>query len=162
MPSGKSSPSFPPSNFGTSAAEVTFPTTPRAESPVNTPSSMDSGMLSTLVRTTQVVCIKPYLWQFVFYVLTLHSLLLFVLFLSNAVLDLYDPFGFNKNMSDETKERRLVAEINNGRLAMLGIFGFLSADKVPGAVPALDALGVSSPYSGDPMIPFEGQFSYLS
>ena len=119
-------------------------------------------MLSTQVRTTQAVCIKPYLWQFVFDVLTFHSLLLFVLFLSNVVLDLYDPFGFNKNMSDETKERRLVAEINNGRLAMLGIFGFLSADKVPGAVPALDALGVSSPYSGDPMIPFEGQFSYLS
>lgn len=79
----------------------------------------------------------------------------------HPVLDLYDPFGFSKNMSQETKERRLVSEINNGRLAMLGIFGFLCADKIPGSVPVLDTLGVSSPYSGDPMIPFEGQFSYF-
>jgi len=63
-------------------------------------------------------------------------------------------------MSAETKERRLTAEINNGRLAMLGIFGFLAADAVPGSVPALD--GIAIPYSGDAMIPFEGQFSYFS
>ena len=62
-------------------------------------------------------------------------------------------------MSEETKERRLVAELNNGRLAQLGIFGFLCADKIPGSVPALD--GIAIPYSGDPMIPFEGQFSYF-
>lgn len=86
----------------------------------------------------------------------------FTLFRDNVhfVLDLYDPFGFNKNMSAETKERRLTAEINNGRLAMLGIFGFLAADAVPGSVPALD--GIAIPYSGDAMIPFEGQFSYFS
>eukprot|EP00429_Kryptoperidinium_foliaceum_P033908 CAMPEP_0176164472 /NCGR_PEP_ID=MMETSP0120_2-20121206/84135_1 /TAXON_ID=160619 /ORGANISM="Kryptoperidinium foliaceum, Strain CCMP 1326" /LENGTH=255 /DNA_ID=CAMNT_0017502003 /DNA_START=57 /DNA_END=824 /DNA_ORIENTATION=+ len=76
----------------------------------------------------------------------------------HPVLDLYDPFGFNKNMSEETKERRLIAEINNGRLAMLGIFGFLSADKVEGSVPLLS--GIVKGYSGNPMIPFEGQFSY--
>mmetsp|Transcript_35139 Transcript_35139/g.81247 ORF Transcript_35139/g.81247 Transcript_35139/m.81247 type:complete len:214 (-) Transcript_35139:247-888(-) len=75
------------------------------------------------------------------------------------VFDLYDPFGFNKKMSDETKERRLVAEINNGRLAMLGIFGFLCADTIPGSVPALS--GIAIPYEGNPMIPFEGQFSYF-
>jgi hypothetical protein len=74
---------------------------------------------------------------------------------------LYDPFGFNKNLSADTKERRLISEINNGRLAMLGIFGFLCADKIPGSVPVLDILGVSSNYAGDPMIPFEGQFSYF-
>jgi len=86
----------------------------------------------------------------------------FTLFRDNVhfVLDLYDPLGFNKNMSAETKERRLVAELNNGRLAMIGIFGFLAADKVAGAVPALS--GIASPYGGDPMIPFEGQFSYFS
>ena len=77
------------------------------------------------------------------------------------VLDLYDPFGFHKNMSAESRERKLVAELNNGRLAMLGIFGFLCADKIPGSVPALDALGATIPYNGDPMIPFEGQFSYF-
>jgi len=78
----------------------------------------------------------------------------------HPVFDLYDPFGFNKNMSEETKERRLRAEINNGRLAQLGIFGFLAADKVEGSVPALSKIAI--PYSGDPMIPFEGQFSYFS
>jgi len=35
--------------------------------------------------------------------------------------NLYDPFGFSKNMKPEVKERRLLSEINNGRLAMLGI-----------------------------------------
>ena len=85
----------------------------------------------------------------------------FTLFRDNVhfVLDLYDPFGFNKKMTDETKERRLRAEINNGRLAMLGIFGFLCADTIPGSVPALSSIAI--PYSGDPMIPFEGQFSYF-
>ncbi|KAL7531620.1 hypothetical protein ACHAWF_009501 [Thalassiosira exigua] len=73
--------------------------------------------------------------------------------------DLYDPLGFNKNMSEETKERRLRAELNNGRLAQLAIFGFLCADKIPGSVPALNSIAI--PYEGDPMIPFEGQFSYF-
>ena len=49
------------------------------------------------------------------------------------VLDLYDPFGFSKKMSAESKERRLVMEVNNGRLAMIGIFGFMAADAVPGS-----------------------------
>jgi len=77
----------------------------------------------------------------------------------HPVFDLYDPFGFNKKMSDETKERRLKIEINNGRLAMLGIFAFLCADTIPGSVPAL--AGIATPYSGDVMVPFEGQFSYF-
>lgn len=86
----------------------------------------------------------------------------FTLFRDNVhfVLDLYDPLGFNKNMSAETKERRLRAELNNGRLAQLAIFAFLCADKIPGSVPALN--GIAIPYAGDPMIPFEGQFSYFS
>lgn len=84
----------------------------------------------------------------------------FDLFRDNVhfVLDLYDPFGFNAKMSDDVKEKRLIREINNGRLAMIGIFGFLSADKVEGSVPALSKIAI--PYGGDPMIPFEGQFSY--
>ena len=67
-------------------------------------------------------------------------------------LNLFDPFGFSKNRSDEAKANGLVAEINNGRLAMLGIFGFLCADKIPGSVPFLN--GIAIPYDGEPMSPF--------
>jgi hypothetical protein len=62
-------------------------------------------------------------------------------------------------MSEETKEKRLIAEINNGRLAQLGIFGFLCADTIPGSVPLLN--DIATPYAGNPMVPFEGQFSYF-
>lgn len=55
-------------------------------------------------------------------------------------------------MTDEQKERRLVAEINNGRLAMLGIFGFISEGASEGAVPALK--GIIPHYDGDVMAPF--------
>lgn len=78
----------------------------------------------------------------------------------HPVLNLYDPFNLNKKMTEEKKEKRLVMEINNGRLAMIGIFGFLAADKVEGSVPALK--GIAIPYSGDVMVPFEGQFSYFN
>uniref|UniRef100_A0A7S0BZB7 Plastid light harvesting protein n=1 Tax=Proboscia inermis TaxID=420281 RepID=A0A7S0BZB7_9STRA len=64
----------------------------------------------------------------------------------------YDPFGLAKKMSAEKKQTRLVAEINNGRLAMLGIIAFLSAQVVPGSVPALS--GIVQPYSGNVMAPF--------
>jgi hypothetical protein len=48
------------------------------------------------------------------------------------------PFG-----PDDTEEmfrRRQNAELNNGRLAMIGIMGFSAAALVPGSVPALDGL----------------------
>jgi hypothetical protein len=54
-------------------------------------------------------------------------------------------------MSEEAKAAGLVKEINNGRLAMLGIFAFLSEQTIPGAVPALK--GVVMPYSGEVMAP---------
>jgi len=50
------------------------------------------------------------------------------------------------------KEKGLLTEINNGRLAMLGIFGFLCAQTIPGSVPLL--VGVVKPYSGQVMSPF--------
>lgn len=68
------------------------------------------------------------------------------------VFDLYDPFNLNKKMSEKKKAERLVMEINNGRLAMLGIFGFLAADAVPGSVPLLNS--IAKPYDGNVMIPF--------
>ena len=67
-------------------------------------------------------------------------------------LELFDPFGFQKNWTPERKEKGLLAEINNGRLAMIGIMGFVAESKVPGAVPSLS--GLIKPYSGEPMAAF--------
>jgi len=69
-------------------------------------------------------------------------------------LNLFDPFGFSKNASPEKKAKGLRAEINNGRLAMLGIFGFVSASRVPGSVPGyLETIDLK-PYAGEYMGPF--------
>ena len=77
-------------------------------------------------------------------------------------LQLYDPFGFSKNKSAEKKSEGLLKEINNGRLAMIGIMGFLAESKVPGSVPALAAMqGTKSEipyYAGDFMAPFAKNF----
>jgi hypothetical protein len=67
-------------------------------------------------------------------------------------LNLYDPFGTASRMTPEQKAKGLLTEINNGRLAMIGIMAFLSESKVPGAVPALS--GLIKPYAGEYMAPF--------
>jgi hypothetical protein len=68
-----------------------------------------------------------------------------------GALNLYDPFGWHKNRSEEAKAAGLIKEINNGRLAMLGIFGFLSEQKIEGSVPALK--GIVPHYDGEFMAP---------
>jgi len=66
--------------------------------------------------------------------------------------NLYDPLGFSENRTEEAKAKGLLAEINNGRLAMFGIMAFVAESKVPGAVPALT--GKIPAYAGEVMQPF--------
>jgi len=73
-----------------------------------------------------------------------------------GALNYYDPFGWHKNRSEEDKAKGLVKEINNGRAAMLGIFGFLCESKIPGSVPLLK--GIIPAYDGEYMAPFAKSF----
>jgi hypothetical protein len=61
--------------------------------------------------------------------------------------DLFNPFGLLPEQTEAEKARGRNVEINNGRAAMLGIFGFISASKGL-IVPGLDAIPGVGRYDG--------------
>jgi len=77
------------------------------------------------------------------------------------LFNLWDPFGISKvqKLSEESKARRLQVELQNGRLAMIGIMGFLAASSVPGSVPFLANIEGYPQYAGNVMVPFSNDFS---
>lgn len=69
-------------------------------------------------------------------------------------LDFWDPLEMTSKMSPVVRRQKLAKEVNNGRLAMLGLFGFFVESKIPGALPVLDYLGVVQHYDGQYLLPF--------
>ena len=73
------------------------------------------------------------------------------------LFDLYKPFDIFTEQMEEEKARGRLVEVNNGRAAMLGLMAVLSESKGL-VVPPLDYIDGFPKYSGDIMLPFEGQF----
>ena len=65
--------------------------------------------------------------------------------------NLYDPWGVMTDKTEEQKAKGRLIEINNGRLATLGLMGFCAEAKIPNAVPFLK--GLITPYAGEFMAP---------
>jgi hypothetical protein len=61
-------------------------------------------------------------------------------------LNLFDPLGASKGLSETKKAAKRYSEINNGRLAMIGFMSLVSEAKIPGSVPLLK--GLIKPYTG--------------
>lgn len=70
------------------------------------------------------------------------------------VLDLWDPLKITTEMTPSLRRRKLAKEINNGRLAMLGLLSFFVESKTPGAIPFLAWAHVVEPYDGQYLLPF--------
>eukprot|EP00633_Aureoumbra_lagunensis_P014205 CAMPEP_0197349640 /NCGR_PEP_ID=MMETSP0893-20130614/10889_1 /TAXON_ID=44058 ORGANISM="Aureoumbra lagunensis, Strain CCMP1510" /NCGR_SAMPLE_ID=MMETSP0893 /ASSEMBLY_ACC=CAM_ASM_000539 /LENGTH=252 /DNA_ID=CAMNT_0042861093 /DNA_START=50 /DNA_END=808 /DNA_ORIENTATION=+ len=78
--------------------------------------------------------------------------------LGQIQFNLYDPFDWLPEQTAAEKEKGLLIELNNGRLAQLGIFSLLSESAYPGAIPGLRAAFPDFPtWTGNVMAPFAGQ-----
>ena len=77
-------------------------------------------------------------------------------------INLWDVLGNVEKMSPEKKARGLKVEILNGRAAMMGIMGLLSASTVPGSVPFLSGIEGFPQYAGNVMVPFSNDFTLTS
>ena len=73
------------------------------------------------------------------------------------LFDLYKPFDIFAEQTEEEKSRGRLVEVNNGHAAQLAIIALLSESKGL-VVPPLDYIEGFPKYSGDCMVPFEGQF----
>jgi len=49
----------------------------------------------------------------------------------------YDPLGFSKGKPQEVKDKYLLNELKNGRLAMMAMAAYTSEHWLPGAVPLM-------------------------
>lgn len=75
--------------------------------------------------------------------------------------DLYDPLGWFPAKSEEKKAAGLISELNNGRLAMIGLLSLLSESSTPGSVPLLSGIEGFPKYSGEVMAPFSADIASL-
>jgi hypothetical protein len=71
----------------------------------------------------------------------------------NVPWDLYDPLKVYREVPEAKKEKRLLAELTNGHLAMIGIMSIMCEQSITGSVPVLS--GFVKPYTGQIMAPFE-------
>jgi len=53
----------------------------------------------------------------------------------------FDPLGLKKKLSPERQARYKIAEIKNGRAAMIAMASLFAHEAIPGSVPVLDVLG---------------------
>jgi len=72
--------------------------------------------------------------------------------------DYFDPFGLSAKATPEKKAKGLLIELNNGRLAQIGLLGCLASTKGC-IVPGIDSLPLA-PYAGEYMKPFENGFGF--